>query len=125
MAIFGIALTLFLAETIPLDRQFKVRELIDALPISRAMYLGGKVLGVWAGLALIVLVGGAVNLITARLMIGLYDVRVVALLWLGMALPCSGRWARSVCWRRHFSSSRRVAVMFGIAAAATDPAARL
>jgi len=45
--IFSVGITMMICEMIPLDRQFKVRELLDTLPISRADYLAGKVLAAW------------------------------------------------------------------------------
>jgi ABC-type transport system involved in multi-copper enzyme maturation permease subunit len=36
------------AETIPLDRQYGVRELLDTLPLSPNSYFIGKLLGMWA-----------------------------------------------------------------------------
>jgi hypothetical protein len=114
VVIFGIALPLFLVETIPLDRQFKVRELMDAVPISRAAYLGGKLLGAWAGLALILLVAISVNLISARLMIGPFDARVILFLWLVMALPVCLTTSTISVLMSAFSANRRQAVFFGI-----------
>ena len=43
MLVFNLALVLIVAETIPLDRQFKLRELLDALPLSRTPYLRASV----------------------------------------------------------------------------------
>src|SRR3982751_1845254 len=41
MIFYMVGVTLLLGEVIPLDKQFKVRELLDTLPISKATYLGG------------------------------------------------------------------------------------
>ena len=45
-----LALPIVVAETIPLDRHTGVRELLDSLPLSREVYLAGKVLSIWIGL---------------------------------------------------------------------------
>jgi ABC-type transport system involved in multi-copper enzyme maturation permease subunit len=61
----GVAffLPLVAAETIPLDRQYGVRELLDTLPISSNMYLTGKLLGLWtavlSAMGLVMIVIGA------------------------------------------------------------------
>lgn len=46
----GLALVLpvMVADTIPLDRQYHVRDLLDSLPVPRAVYLAGKLFGLWA-----------------------------------------------------------------------------
>ena len=40
------------AEVIPHDRQVKVRELLDGLPISTGIYLAGKLFGYWLSVAI-------------------------------------------------------------------------
>ena len=50
LVFYTVGVTLMSGETIPLDRQFKVSELLETLPISRTVYLAGKVLGAWVGL---------------------------------------------------------------------------
>src|SRR5690349_6357110 len=50
MIVYSVTVTLMMGEIIPLDRQFKVRELLDTLPLSRTVYLGGKLFSAWAGL---------------------------------------------------------------------------
>lgn len=42
---------LIVAETLPRDRQFGVRELLDSLPLSPFAYLSGKLLGAWISVA--------------------------------------------------------------------------
>ncbi len=114
MLVFNLALVLIGAETIPLDRQFKLRELLDTLPVSRAQYLGGKLMGMWAGVILILLTGGAVSTLTQRLILGSFDLRVLALLWLVMVLPmCLANGAVSVL-ATVFWGSRRMAVLFSL-----------
>lgn len=48
----GVSLALILpimvADTIPLDTQYRVRNTLDSLPLSRPVYVAGKLLGVWA-----------------------------------------------------------------------------
>ena len=85
MVFYMVGVTLMLGEVIPLDRQFKVRELLDTLPISRAGYLGGKLLSAWAGLLLGIVGVGVISAIVLRLIFGEYDLRVFAALWVGAA----------------------------------------
>ncbi len=42
-----LAMPIIVADTIPKDRQFLVRELLHSLPMSSGVYLIGKLLGVW------------------------------------------------------------------------------
>jgi ABC-type transport system involved in multi-copper enzyme maturation permease subunit len=71
----GLALILpvMVADTIPLDRQYGVRDLLDSLPVSRAVYLGGKLAGMWAA----VLIGLGMSLafvaLAWTLRVGVFD----------------------------------------------------
>jgi len=47
MILIVLLLPLMVAEIIPLDRQYRVREVIDATPISESLYVAGKLLSVW------------------------------------------------------------------------------
>ncbi len=114
MIFYTVGVGLLLAEVIPLDRQFKVRELLDTLPISRATYLGGKLLGAWSGL-LIGLVGvGAICALAIYLIIGVYDLRVFAALWIALLLPQSFVAAALSVLAASFVGSRRAAVLVGL-----------
>lgn len=69
------------AEIIPLDRHLKLYDLLRTLPLSRVVYLTGKVLSVWLelmlGLSLVAAVLGAVAMTTDAL-----DVAAYINLWL-------------------------------------------
>jgi len=57
----AIILPIIVADTIPLDKQYGVRDLLDSIPMVSGVYLIGKLLGVWVS----VLVGlGAVMLLS-------------------------------------------------------------
>ncbi len=60
------------AEAVPRDRQFGVRELLDSLPLPRSVYLAGKVLGAWFGVASAVLAVMALAGIVLRFILGPY-----------------------------------------------------
>ena len=59
-ATLALIAPVFMADIIPKDQQIGVRELLDALPISRGIYLVGKLLGAWlalfSSLAIVVIV---------------------------------------------------------------------
>jgi hypothetical protein len=94
----GISLALILpimvADTIPLDQQYRMRDTLDSLPLSRGVYLGGKLLGVWAA----VLAGMfAIMLLTGVgwwILGGPYDIAVYVEMWVvgvaGIAILNSG-----------------------------------
>ncbi len=114
MVFYVIGITLMMGETIPLDRQFKVRELLDTLPISRTQYLGGKLLGGWGGLLIGTLLIGVLAGAALRLILGVYDVRVFAALWLAMLVPPALLAATFSILLSSAAGSRRSAVMIGL-----------
>jgi hypothetical protein len=75
------------AETLPLDRQLGAREWLQSLPLGNALYLLGKLLGVWVmvigGLIGIASVGGGVN----RLLNGAFDWGLYGWMWTTVILP--------------------------------------
>jgi ABC-type transport system involved in multi-copper enzyme maturation permease subunit len=114
MIFYSIGVTLLMGEVIPLDAQFKVRELLGTLPVSRATYLGGKLFGVWGGLVLGWLVIGVIGYVVLRLIIGAFDWRVFLLLWLLLPLLAtltSGALSMLIC---ALVGSRRAAVFVGL-----------
>jgi ABC-type transport system involved in multi-copper enzyme maturation permease subunit len=62
------------AEAVPRDRQFGVRELLDSLPLPRPVYLAGKVLGAWFGVASAALAVMALAGIVLRFILGPYGI---------------------------------------------------
>lgn len=70
----AVILPILVADAIPLDRQYGVRDLLDTMPLPLGIYLAGKLLGMWTavlnaiGLVMILvgaiwwLVAGAFNL---------------------------------------------------------------
>jgi hypothetical protein len=114
MVFYVIGVTLMMGETIPLDRQFKVRELLDTLPISRTQYLGGKLLGGWGGLLLGTLLAGVVAALALRLIIGAYDLRIFSVLWVAMLLPITFLASALSILLSSAAGSRRAAVLIGL-----------
>lgn len=84
----AILLPVIVSDTIPKDKQFGVRELLDTLPMPRWVYLGGKVLGMWAGVLFGLLIVMIVNAIFYQFTIGMLNLRVYVEMWLvcGLAL---------------------------------------
>ena len=114
MVIYSVGVTLMMGEIIPLDRQFKVRELLDTLPLSRTVYLGGKLLSAWAGLLLGIIIIGVICALAARLILGVYDVRVFLAMWIIMLVPSSFVASALSLLSSSPFSSRRTAVLMGL-----------
>lgn len=79
---FAVVPSLVLTEAIPNDSQYRVRDLLDSLPLGQGTYLLGKVGGTWAGVLgglLFVFVATALLL---RLIIGPFLLDGYALIWL-------------------------------------------
>lgn len=87
MIFYSIGVISVVSEVVPLDTQFRVRELLRALPLSPAKYLAGKLLGVWAGAFLGWLGVGIIGGVGMWLILGAYDWRVFVSLWLLLPLP--------------------------------------
>lgn len=113
MIVLGVSVPLLLGDTIPLDRQFKVGELLDALPLSLAVYLGGKLLSVWAGLILILPPTGLISGALLYAIFAGFDLRVFAALWstlipLGLTVTAPAVLANATV------GSRRKSVLVGL-----------
>ena len=81
LLLFG--LPLYVSETIPYDRQYGVRDLLDLLPITAGTYLLGKVLAVWVALLLAITLSGVVAGVISTVVFGALDVGEWANMWLG------------------------------------------
>jgi hypothetical protein len=86
------------AETIPLDRQHKLRELLETKPLTKTTYLAGKVLGLWVSLGIGLLVCALLYGVAARFLFGAFDLLLYTAVWglvlLPATLPC---WVRCLC----------------------------
>jgi hypothetical protein len=87
MIMIVLPLPLMVSEIIPLDRQYRVREVIDAAPLGKGLYLAGKMLSVWpvvvAGLA----VAGVLNGLISWVLNGPFRIDVFAQFWLAGLIP--------------------------------------
>ena len=71
-----------MADMIPKDRQTGVRELLDALPISRGIYLAGKLIGAWLALLSSLVIVGLVAPTFWFLRVGPFDLGPYLEMWL-------------------------------------------
>lgn len=70
------------SDSIPLDQQEHTGELLDALPLSQAEYLAGKVGGLWLVMALGMLVVAIVHALLWRALIGEFDLPRYSEIWI-------------------------------------------
>lgn len=81
-ALLSFIFPIVVADTIPIDQQLQVRELLNSLPIHSSIYLLGKLLGVWlatfAGMVVTLPITAAIWWIT----VGSYDVGKYTQMWL-------------------------------------------
>jgi hypothetical protein len=110
-----VALLPILADTIPFDKQVKVRELLDALPIGRAAYLMGKLGGAWIGLLIGLPLIAACFAIYATAEHGALDPTLYILVWLAVVIPGALVASGWTILANTFTGSRRAAVMLGLA----------
>jgi hypothetical protein len=113
-----LILTLFLpilaAETLPLDRQHGVRELLDSLPVRPGLHLAGRLLGLWAGVLGSLAVAALVDAAAGRPWHGPLDLGRYAALWLGSLAPAALFLSAAALLFAAPLPNRRAAALFGI-----------
>ncbi len=80
---------LVVSDTIPKDRQLGVRELLDTLPLSPAIYVTGKLLSLWASLLVGVTLAALIAGLVWWLVIGPFSLGLFLHLWFIGALGLS------------------------------------
>ena len=75
------------AETLPKDRHYGVRELLDSLPFSSGLYLAGKLVSMWTAVLAGLGLGMAVIAAVWWLAVGPFDLRWYANVWLAGGVP--------------------------------------
>ena len=82
------------ADTVPKDRQFGMRELLDSLPLTTGTYLSGKLLSLWVSLLVSVVCAMLVGGLTWQFGVGAFNWEIFLEVWLvgglGLALVNSG-----------------------------------
>ena len=110
-----ITLPVLVAETIPLDHYFGVGDILRALPLRHTTYLTGKVLGVWVGIILSMVVSASVIGIIFWFMVGAFDLREWLNVWIsGLLLFAFFSSAISILFAVSVPTRRR-AVLVGFA----------
>lgn len=110
-------LPLMVAEIIPLDRQYRVRELIDTLPITPRIYLAGKLLSVWPGLAITMGLAALLGGVLTWIQNGPFHVGTLAAFWLTGLIPLALFSSYMGVMLAAGQPGRRRAILMGLVAA--------
>ena len=123
LVLIVLLLPLTLSELIPLDRQYRVREILAALPLKPSLYLAGKLLSVWpalvAGLILAALVSGAL----AWHQNGPYQAATLASFWMTGLIPLALFSSQMAVLFSAGQPNRRRAILTGLVAVPVSLAA--
>ena len=114
MIFYSVGVISVVGEVIPLDSQFKLRELFKALPITPGIYLAGKLLGVWAGIVTGWLGVGIISGVGIWFILGVYDWRVFVSLWVLLPLPAVLTAATMSVLASALVQTRRLSVLVGL-----------
>jgi hypothetical protein len=109
-----VALLPLMGETIPLDRQYKVRQLLDSTAIGRGLYFGGKLLGSWVGIIAGLLLASILFGVYSRFHYGGLDVSLYAGVWLMIVVPSALVASGWTILLNAFMASRRASVLLGL-----------
>jgi hypothetical protein len=117
LVLIVLLLPLTLSELIPLDRQYRTREILKALPLSPKLYLAGKVLSVWPALLLGLVLAALLSGALAWLQNGPYQVGTLATFWITGLIPLALFSSQVAVMLSAGQSSRRRAILTGLLAA--------
>ncbi len=112
-----LLLPLTLSELIPLDQQYRTREILNALPLSPNLYLAGKLLSVWPILLIGLVLGALLSGALAWLQTGPYQVGALATLWITGLIPLALFSSQVAVMFSAGQPSRRGAILTGLLAA--------
>ena len=108
-----IVLPLISSSTIPVDRQYRVLELLTSYPINGWIYLTGKILGTWAVLLFVGLLALLLHFGLHLVLVGPMQLDLYLKLTLFAGIPVI-LWASALgIFTGAFLSSRRNAIVFG------------
>jgi len=115
LTLMMLALPLVASETIPKDRHYGVRELLDSLALSRGVYLAGKVLSVWAAVLIGYIAVAFLEGLIGLVLFGPYQLGVYLTLW-GIDLIPAGCFAAGMgVLLAAGQPNRRRALLVGVA----------
>jgi hypothetical protein len=117
LVLIVLLLPLTLSELIPLDRQYRTREILKALPLSPNLYLAGKLLSVWPALLIGLLLAALLSGALAWLQNGPYHVGTLVTFWLTGLIPLALFSSLMAVMLSAGQSSRRRAILTGLLAA--------
>jgi ABC-type multidrug transport system permease subunit len=116
LVLIVLLLPLTLSELIPLDRQYRMREILDALPLTPNLYLIGKLLSVWPILLTGLLLAALLSGVLAWLQHGPYHVGTLATFWITGLIPLALFTSQAAVMFSAGQSSRRRAILTGLLA---------
>ena len=111
-----LMLPMMVAEMVPLDRQHRVREVIDAAPIGAGLYLAGKMLSVWPVILIGLCVGGVLNGVISWVLNGPFQIHILVLFWVTGLIPLALFGSQMGVMLAAGQPSRRRAVVVGFLA---------
>ena len=111
-----VLLPLMVAEIIPLDRQYRVHEIIDTLPIAKGLYIAGKLLSIWPVILIGLIIGGVLNGLVSWALNGPFKVDTLALFWLTGLIPLALFGSQMGVLFAAGQPNRRRAIMTGLLA---------
>ena len=114
LAMIILLLPLMLAELIPLDRQYRVREIVDTLPITRNIYLAGKLLSVWPVIAIGMVLSALLSGVLVWTQNGSFHIGVLAAFWITGLIPLALFTSQMSVMLPAGQSSRRRAIPMGL-----------
>ncbi len=109
--VIGFMLPVLLAESVPLDKQIGVNELLESLPLSQVAYLSGKVIGALLGVWLVVAFAALINGLLWRAALGTLSLSNHAVLWLVVAFLALMNGGFGILLAATQSTRRRAAVL--------------
>jgi ABC-type transport system involved in multi-copper enzyme maturation permease subunit len=84
---FAVTVPLMTSETVPIDHQYRVTDLLNSLPLTRTTYLLGKLLSVWSILGIGLAICFVISSLVTWMLIGSYDLISYLLSWLISVVP--------------------------------------
>jgi len=87
VGLLSIVVLALVADTIALDRHYRVNEVISSLPVTPGVYLTGKLFSVWGPALALLAASGLISAGIIRSSLGAFDIGLFAGYWLIDLLP--------------------------------------